>query len=297
MAIPTTKSVTPQTTPPQSEPAKQLTPLQQVARQLDQFKPKIADALPAHIKVDQFNRVAMLAINNNPELVSVDRTSLFNACMRCAADGLLPDGREAALVTFSGKAQYMPMVFGIIKKLRQSGEIASITARLVYKNEMDSGRFDFTIGDGEERLTHHPLLMGERGEVVLVYATAKFKDGTVQNEVMTRADIEKVRNVSRAKNSGPWVQWWDEMARKTVIRRLSKYLPLSAEDNRLRNLLSPEAETTEFEELKQDAITSTAPQSLAAAAMLSGPVDETEAIDADTGEVIETQPGLIPQGS
>ena len=47
-------------------------------------------------------------------------------------------------------------------------------------------------------------------------------------EVMNKAEIEKVRNVSRAKGSGPWTTWWDQMARKTVMRRLSKYLPMDA---------------------------------------------------------------------
>lgn len=282
-------------TSPQPEPAKQenLPAPLQIAHQLEKMKPQLAAVLPAHIKPEQFSRVVMTAINLNPQLVAADRRSLFNSCNRCAADGLLPDGREAALVTFGNQVQYMPMVFGIIKKLRQSGEIANITARLVFKNEMDAGRFAFTIEDGEEKLTHHPLLMGDRGEVVLAYATAKFKDGTVQNEVMTRADIEKVRSVSRSKSSGPWTQWWDEMARKTVIRRLSKYLPLSAEDNRLRNLLRDDGEVTEFEEMKQDAIAHAQPQSLAAAAMLSAPAEET-VHDADTGEVIEAeQPELL----
>jgi recombination protein RecT len=279
-----TISAQPEPQQPRNLPA----PLQ-IAQQLDKMKGKLADALPAHMKVEQFNRVVMTAVNNNNDLVAADRQSLFNSCVRCATDGLLPDGREAALVTFGGKVQYMPMVFGILKKLRQSGEIASVTARLVYKNEMDAGRFSFEISDGEERLTHHPMLMGERGEMVLAYATAKFKDGTVQNEVMTRADIEKVRNVSRSKNSGPWTVWYDEMSRKTVIRRLAKYLPLSAEDNRLRNLLREDAETTEFEEMKQDAIASAQPQSLDAARMLGAPEPETHAHDAETGEVIEAE--------
>lgn len=274
--------------PEPAQPAKNLPAPMQIAQQLDKMKVKLADALPAHMKVDQFNRVVMTAVNNNTDLVAADRQSLFNSCVRCATDGLLPDGREAALVTFGGKVQYMPMVFGILKKLRQSGEIASVTARLVYQNEIDAGRFSFVIRDGQEQLSHDPLLIGERGAVVLAYATAKFKDGTVQNEVMTKADIEKVRNVSRSKNSGPWTQWWDEMARKTVIRRLSKYLPLSAEDQRLRNLMREDAET-EFEELKQDAIAHAQPQSLDAAKMLGGPAPEEPAHDAETGEVIEAE--------
>jgi recombination protein RecT len=272
-------------------PANLPAPLQ-IAQQLERMKPQLGAVLPTHIKVDQFNRVVMTAINLNPQLVAADRRSLFNSCNRCAADGLLPDGREAALVTFGNQVQYMPMVFGIIKKLRNSGEIASITARIVYDGELTEARFRFVIEDGVEKLQHEPMLTGERGKPALVYATAKFKDGTVQNEVMTVADVEKVRNVSRSKGNGPWTQWWDEMARKTVIRRLSKYLPLSAEDHRL---MQDQAEDTEFSEMKQAAIAA-APQSLDAARMLGGPAEEP-AHDAETGEVIEPevlQPEYVP---
>lgn len=295
MATKTTQAMpAPQTTLAQPEAPKQenLPAPLQIAQQLEKMKPQLGAVLPSHIKVDQFNRVVMTAINLNPQLVAADRRSLFNSCNRCAADGLLPDGREAALVTFGNQVQYMPMVFGIIKKLRNSGEIASITARLVYDGELKEARFRFVIEDGVEKLQHEPMLTGERGKPALVYATAKFKDGTVQNEVMTVADVEKVRAVSRSKNNGPWTQWWDEMARKTVIRRLSKYLPLSAEDHRL---MQDQAEETEFEELKRDAIAA-APQSLDAARMLGAPTPtEPVSHDAETGEVIDAdQDELLP---
>ncbi len=69
----------------------------------------------------------------------------------------------------------------------------------------------------------------ERGPAVAAYAVAKTKDGGIYREVMSVADINKVRDVSRSKDRGPWVDWWSEMARKTVIRRLSKRLPMSTD--------------------------------------------------------------------
>lgn len=239
----------------------------------------------------------MTAVNMTPALATADRRSLFNSCIKCATDGLVPDGREAALVTFGNQVTYMPMVFGIIKKLRQSGEIASISARLVYENELKAGLFKFSIEDGEEKLSHQPMLMGDRGRVALAYATARFKDGTVQNEVMTFADIEKVRNVSRSKDRGPWKDWWDEMARKTVVRRLSKYLPLSAEDLRI---FEADHEATEFDAMKE-AAKKAGPQSItSAAAALSAPqtidAGDGDRADAETGEVIEGEPADSDQG-
>src|SRR3546814_9174090 len=75
------------------------------------------------IPVEKFHRVAVTAISSNPDLLNVDRTSLFGALMKAAQDGLLPDGREGAIVPFKGKASWMPMVAGIMKKVRNSGEI------------------------------------------------------------------------------------------------------------------------------------------------------------------------------
>ena len=65
--------------------------------------------------------------------------------------------------------------------------------------------------------------------MIAAYAVARTRDEGVYTEVMSRADIDKVRGISKAKDSGPWVQWFDEMARKTVIRRLAKRLPMSTD--------------------------------------------------------------------
>lgn len=198
--------------------------LQGASEQLQRYKPKLAAALPAHIKPEKFERVVMTVLNQTPDLLNCDRLSLFTACTKCAQDGLVPDGREAALVPFKGQVQYMPMVYGLIKRTRQSGELASLSAHVVYENDT----FDYALGD-DEHIDHKPTMQPDRGQIIAAYAIAKLKDGTVQREVMTVAEIEEVRNVSRAKNAGPWTQWFGEMARKTVVRRLCKYLPLSAE--------------------------------------------------------------------
>lgn len=257
---------------------------------------KFSVALPKHIPVERFKRVVLTAINLNPDLLNADRRSLFNSASKAANDGLLPDGREGALVIFrdnkTGKdmCQWMPMVFGILKKLRQSAEIAAISARCVYKNEVEQGRFSFSIADGEEHLKHDPILFGDRGPVVGVYAVAKFKDGTVQHEPLTMEDIAKIRAVSRTGKSeyGPWSKWFDEMCRKSAIRRLSKYLPVSAED--LRSL------DRDFHDTEVDQIRSAVqePQSIGhAAAALAGPTTidagDGEQADAGTGEIIEGQ--------
>lgn len=191
---------------------------------LDRMSGEFAMALPAHIPPERFKRVVMTAVNMSPGLLNADRHSLFGAAMKAAQDGLLPDGREGAFVLFKNSVQWMPMIGGIIKKMRQSGELSSITARAVYEKD----RFEYVLGD-EERIVHEPNFDEDRGAFRLVYAIARLSDGTVQREVMTKAEIDKVRGASRAANNGPWVSWFEEMARKTVVRRLSKYLPMSTE--------------------------------------------------------------------
>ena len=192
-------------------------------------------ALPAHIPVERFTRVVMTACVNNPALLDADRRSLFESAMQAAQDGLLPDNREGALVIYNTKVkgkngdhwikkvQWMPMIAGVLKKIRNSGELLSISAYIAYSNDA----FEYELGD-DEKIKHRPALE-DRGKPRLVYAIAKTKDGGVYREIMTVADVEKVRAVSRAKDDGPWSSWWDEMARKTVLRRLSKRLPMSSD--------------------------------------------------------------------
>ncbi|MGH9462454.1 MAG: recombinase RecT [Vicinamibacteria bacterium] len=244
-----TGSVPAGTKPPANDTKKALTPLEEVRRTLlsDAMKAQLVMALPPQMPPEKFQRVAITAVNQNPDLLNCSRESLYGAFMRAAQDGLLPDGREAAIVRYNTKsgptATYMPMVGGILKKVRNSGELAAITAQLIYKQD----DFRYWVDDTGEHLEHKPVIFGDRGELMGVYALAKTKDGAVYIEVMRREDVEKVRDSSRAKDSGPWVQWWGEMAKKTAIRRLSKRLPMSTDldeiirrDDDLYDLEKPE---------------------------------------------------------
>lgn len=199
----------------------------------NEFRGQVEQALPGNVSPERFTRVTVTAINQTPELVAVDRGTLFNAVIRCAQDGLLPDGREAALVIFNDKnaqggkrATYLPMVGGYRKIAAKHG--LSLEAFVVYERDA----FDYQLGF-EPTITHKPPKLGEdRGAAIGAYAVARHKDGRRWLDVMDLAQIEKVRKVSRAATSqyGPWVNHWDEMARKTVARRLYKQLPLESLD-------------------------------------------------------------------
>lgn len=208
-------------------------------QRIDAMAPEFRKTLPAHIPAEKFVRTVQTAVQMNPEITRACNTrdgiqSFFAACTNAAKDGLILDGREAALVTFRSKVgdnryedrvQYIPMVAGLMKKARNSGEIASIAAHVVYSND----KFAYVLGD-DERIEHEPCLASDRGEPIAVYAIVRLKDGAVQREVMSKSDVMKIAKQSRnAKQYDPaslnFGEWW----RKTVIRRISKYLPSSSD--------------------------------------------------------------------
>ena len=197
----------------------------EIRTQLTRMAPEIQKVLPEHVSVERFERITLTALQRNPDLLNCDRKSLFESVMQCAQDGLIPDAREAALVKMGGRAAYMPMLAGVMKKIRQSGELSTITAQIVYKGD----DFRYWIDDAGEHLSHTPDLASESSDILAVYALARTKDGGVYIEVLRLAEVEKIRKSSRSANAGPWVQWWSEMAKKSAIRRLAKRLPMSAD--------------------------------------------------------------------
>lgn len=202
------------------------TPEGKLRTQLAAMAPQFAMALPSHIKPEKMQRVVMTVVQQNSDLLNADRRSLLGACLKCASDGLIPDGREAALVLFKGKVQYMPMIAGLLKRARNSGDIATVTAQVVYEKDK------FVWKPADERPIEHeaPPLSEDRGKAIGAYAMARLKDGSIACEVLPMSELTKIRNVSRTKDTGPWVQWTDEMYRKSAFRRLAKWLPMDAED-------------------------------------------------------------------
>ena len=178
-------------------------------------------ALPSHIKPEYFQRATLTAIQQNPKLLDADRRSLLNALMRCASDGLLPDGRQAAMVIYGSNVQYEQMIAGVRKLVQQSGEVTRFEQVVVYENDYYDELY------GTETYIKFKPAFENRGAPKLLFSIAQFKDGTLSYERMTVDEIEKVRAVSRAKNAGPWVQWWGEMAKKTIAKRHAKVLPMS----------------------------------------------------------------------
>lgn len=216
---------------------KALTPLDAFIAELEGMTKQFEMVLPEHLPVDKFKRSIRTAVSMDPKLLDATRNSLYGACMKAAQDGLIIDGREAAIVVYNTNvgtkaqpryektAQFMPMTGGILKKVRNSGELASIGAHVVYEKDT----FTFWVDEDGEHLKHEPLFVKDRGQITHAYMIARTKDGGKYVEIMTREELDQVRNCSRAKDSGPWKDWLSEMFKKTVIRRGSKRLPMSSD--------------------------------------------------------------------
>lgn len=224
-----------------------------VETSLKQMRERLISALPRHITVQQFIATVLTACSEEPKLLSCDRHSLFIACLKCARDGLLPDRSEAAIVPFWDKkrrielAVYMPMVQGLLKKVRNSGELASFSCNAVYELDV----FEYELGDNE-RIVHKPVFRGKRGILVGAYAIAKTKDGAIYRRVLNEEDVQKIKAFSKAEN-GPWTGPFEsEMWVKSAIRRISKILPKSSDINNYLNN-GPPLPATDAESVLPDA--------------------------------------------
>jgi recombination protein RecT len=198
----------------------------------------IAKALPKSIGLDaeRMCKLAFTEIRKNPELQQCCPKSFVGAVIQCAQVGLEPGSvlGHAYLIPFYNsktqrkEVQFMPGYRGMVTLARRSGQVVSLHARAVY--EGDAFTFEYGL---VEKLEHKPVTPRKEGaQLTHVYAIAHLKDGGHQFEVMTREDVEKIKAKAKAGKFGPWVDHFEEMAKKTAIRRLFKLLPVSTEMER-----------------------------------------------------------------
>jgi recombination protein RecT len=195
-------------------------PIVVMRERFEMRKSELKAALPHDIDADQFIRAITTSAQINPDLQACSFNSLWLACMRACRDGLLPDGREAAIVPYKTTATYIPMYQGLLKNFRKSGQCRWIAADVVRSGET----FEHYVDETGEHFKHVP---GDTdGNVVKVYAAALTKEGAFHVAVLSMRDIDKIRAMSRAtRDDAPWKMWPEEMQKKSALRRLSKMLP------------------------------------------------------------------------
>lgn len=198
-----------------------------LAKLITDMTPELAKALPKHVTPERMARIAVTVVRATPKLAECSPASFLGALLTASQLGLEPGPTgEAYFVPYKNTCTFIPGYRGLIKLARQSGQVSDIYAELVYSNDI----FKVSLGLNRD-ITHEIVDRNNRGEVTDVYAVAKFKDGTTTFVTMTKAEVEAIRRRSMAANNGPWVTDWGPMAKKTAVRQLSKWLPLSPEFN------------------------------------------------------------------
>lgn len=195
---------------------------------LKQHQQRFKAIAPAGVDVTRFSAALMADVRANQKLAECNPISVLGAFIRSTQLGLEPGGQlgQAYFVPFKGECQLVIGYRGMMELAYRSGKVASIVARTVYANDL----FEYELGT-DERIQHKPA-SGERGAMVAVYAVAKLTTGGTHFEVLSMDDIEKAKRASKSSGFGPWKDHFEEMAKKTAIRRLFKYLPVGTELNR-----------------------------------------------------------------
>lgn len=196
---------------------------------------QIAMVVPQHMKPERMVRVALTALTRTPQLANCDQASFFRCLLDLSQWGLEPDGRHAHLIPFRNnkrgvtECQLIIDYKGLVQLAYRSGFVKSIHADIVRAGDL----FVYNRGDVER---HTPWFLRAdadkpdvEGEMYAAYCRVELKDGAIKTEALSKAEVDSVRRRSKAGGSGPWVTDYAEMAKKTAFRRVSKWIPLSAE--------------------------------------------------------------------
>jgi recombination protein RecT len=195
---------------------------------------QVAALLPQHMNEARFAALIMSCAQKDPKVLQCTGESILTAINQAASLGLEINSAtgEAYLIPFNDRrkgvtvATLVPGYKGLTKLAIRSGTVAAIEARLVYDGE----EFDVFYGT-DSRIEHKPNFELERvpNSVRFAYAVAKMPSGVTTFEVMTRLQLDAIREGSSGKNQSPWLNHREEMYRKCPTRRLCKYLPMSPE--------------------------------------------------------------------
>ncbi|MBM6731818.1 recombinase RecT [Megasphaera stantonii] len=262
------------------------------------MKPQIEAALPSVLTGERFTRMVLSAMSTTPKLIECTPNSFLGAMMQAAQLGVEPNTPlgQAYLIPYKNKGtmecQFQLGYKGLIDLAYRSGQVKDIQAHEVYEND----EFEYELGL-EAKLRHKPA-MKDRGAVVAYYAVFHTKDGGYGFEVMSVDDIRNhAKKYSQSFNSSysPWSRNFDEMAKKTVLKKCLKYAPLKTEfvramnsDGTIKSTLAKDMvdvkDETDYIDTEAEAVTEQATPT-------SQPEPKEEpAVDMTTGEVLQEQP-------
>lgn len=203
----------------------------QIRDLMEKNKGEMMKLVPRHLNPERMLKTAQQAATTTPALLDCYVPTFIGAVIQLAQLGLEPNTilGHAYLLPFNNRkadrkdVQVIIGYKGLIELARRSGMVLSFAAHAVY--ERDTFEFEYGL---DEKLRHIPAF-GDRGNITHFYAVAKLKDGGHAFEVMTKSDVEKIRDSGQGKFNQVWKDHFEQMGRKTVVRRLAKFLPLSIE--------------------------------------------------------------------
>lgn len=211
-------------------------------------------ALPADFNIPRFVQNSLALLNGNETLQEFagkyGSSQIKQGLMRGAYLGLDALNSEMYLVPYGRTLSFMPSYRGMTKLVTKYSvrPVKSIYSKIVRAGDT----FEETIVNGEPSINYSALPFNN-GEILGAFAVCLFADGGIQYEVVSKADIDQCRKASKAKNSGAWSQWYSEMAKKCVIRRLCKSLSMDMDAKAVEALdAGLEIETDVQEQVKNE---------------------------------------------
>ena len=256
----------------EAKSARPADPASTIKAYITRMKGEIAKALPSVMTPERFTRIVTSAISTTPQLAQTTPQSFLGAMMTAAQLGLEPNTPlgQAYLIPYKNhgrlECQFQLGYKGLIDLAYRSGQVTIIQAHEVREND------EFSYSFGLEPTLHHLPARGDRGNVICYYAMFRTKDGGFGFEVMSREDVEAhARQYSKSYGNGysPWSTNFDEMAKKTVLKKCLKYAPLKSDF--VRAVASDETIKTEIAEDMAEV----------------PPVEIAYTVDEETGEVVE----------
>jgi len=191
-------------------------------KQLNQLQPFLDKALPNSMCSDRLIMLAICELKKNPKLSACTPKSLCGTIMSCAQLGLEPGMAGMIYLIPRGNDATITLGYkGMIELAYRSERITSIEAACVYEKD----EFKMTRGTNPS-IEHSPSIMN-RGAIIGTYAVVTMRNGYKQFDFMSYSDINSIRTRSKSGSHGPWATDFEQMAQKTVIRRLLKIIPSS----------------------------------------------------------------------
>jgi recombination protein RecT len=212
--------------------------MEQLRARIEKFAPQLANVLPKVATPERVTTLVLTAATQNPRLLDCSPESILLSLMKVAQTGL-EIGRTAYLVPYKGVCTFIPAWQGLVQLIEETGHYKGTKARAVYANE------HFRYEEGASQVLEHVVMWDEakRGELMAFYAISFDRHGRGTFEVLSRAEVDRIRAGSPSKNSDAWNNHYVEMGKKTAIRRLAKRLPQTS--NRLTQAIEADAHYVE----------------------------------------------------